>query len=55
MNILNDVGFEVLTAVLKTTIFWDIMPCSPLSQPTFQRNILAPSSGAKNKLSKKPA
>jgi hypothetical protein len=25
------VGFEVLTAVvMKSTIFWDIMPCSPL-------------------------
>jgi hypothetical protein len=25
------VGFEVLTAaVMKITIFWDIMPCSPL-------------------------
>jgi hypothetical protein len=26
------VGFEVLTTVvMKNTIFWDIMPCSPLS------------------------
>jgi hypothetical protein len=26
------VGFEVLTAVvMKSTIFWDIKPCSPLS------------------------
>jgi hypothetical protein len=26
------VGSEVLTAlVMKSTIFWDIMPCSPLS------------------------
>jgi hypothetical protein len=26
-----EVGFEVLTAVvLKSTIFWDITPCSPL-------------------------
>jgi hypothetical protein len=25
------VGFKVLTAVvMKTTIFWDISPCSPL-------------------------
>jgi hypothetical protein len=25
------VGFEVLTVVvMKSTIFWDIMPCSPL-------------------------
>jgi hypothetical protein len=26
------VGFEVLTAVvMKSTIFWDVTPCSPLS------------------------
>jgi hypothetical protein len=26
------IGFEVLTAVvIKSTIFWDITPCSPLS------------------------
>jgi hypothetical protein len=26
-----NVGFDVLTAVLmKNTVFWDIMPCSPL-------------------------
>jgi hypothetical protein len=26
------VGFEILTAVvMKSTIFWDITPCSPLS------------------------
>jgi hypothetical protein len=26
-------GFEVLTAVaMKSTIFWDITPCSPLSK-----------------------
>jgi hypothetical protein len=31
-NILKTVGFEVLTAVvMKSTIFWDITPCSPLS------------------------
>jgi hypothetical protein len=29
--LLNLVGFEVLTAVvMKSTIFWDITPCSPL-------------------------
>jgi hypothetical protein len=29
---LDLVGFEVLTAVvMKSTIFWDITPCSPLS------------------------
>jgi hypothetical protein len=27
-----EVGFEVLTAVvMKSTIFWDMTPCSPLS------------------------
>jgi hypothetical protein len=25
------VGFEVLTVVVKSTIFWDITPCSPLN------------------------
>jgi hypothetical protein len=48
--------FEVLTAVvIKSTIFWDIKPCSSLSQPTFRRNISPPFSGSKNKPSKKPA
>jgi hypothetical protein len=41
------------TASLKSTIFWDVTPCSPLSQPTFRRKISPPSSGSKNKLSKK--
>jgi hypothetical protein len=32
MKGINCVGFEVLTAVVKkSTIFWDITPCSPLS------------------------
>jgi hypothetical protein len=33
-------GFEVLTAVIrKSSVFWDITPCSPLkSLPTFRRN-----------------
>jgi hypothetical protein len=36
----ENVGFEVLTAVImKSTIFWDITPCRPLSQPTFRRKI----------------
>jgi hypothetical protein len=27
----SDVGFEVLTAVvMKSSVFWDITPCSPL-------------------------
>jgi hypothetical protein len=52
----RNVGFEVLTAVvLKSTIFWDITPCRPLSQLTFRRNISPPPSGAKNKVNKKPA
>jgi hypothetical protein len=30
-NLIQDVGFEVLTAVvMKSSVFWDIMPCSPL-------------------------
>jgi hypothetical protein len=32
-----------------------VLPCSPLSQPTFRRNISPPSSGSKNKPRKKPA
>jgi hypothetical protein len=32
MNIYGHVGFEVFTAVvMKSIIFWDITPCSPLS------------------------
>jgi hypothetical protein len=31
MQVVIFVGFEVLTAVvMKSTIFWDITPCSPL-------------------------
>jgi hypothetical protein len=46
-----NVGFEVLTAVLiKSSVFWDITPCSPLKvKPTFRRNISPPSLGSKNK------
>jgi hypothetical protein len=57
LNGLNFVGFHVLTAVvIKTSIFCDITPCSPLTnQPVFQRNIRPSSSGSKNKPSKKPA
>jgi hypothetical protein len=30
------VGFEILTAVvLKTSIFWDITPCSPFKLTTY--------------------
>jgi hypothetical protein len=56
INHWNNVGFGVLTAMVKKgAIFWDIMPCSPLSQLTFRRNISPPSSGSENKLSEKPA
>jgi hypothetical protein len=41
--------------ILKSTIFCDVTPCSPLSQPTFRRNISPPSSGSNNKSSKIPA
>jgi hypothetical protein len=40
---------------MKGIIFWDIMSCNPLSQPTFRRNITPPSSVSKNKPRKKPA
>jgi hypothetical protein len=33
----------------RPLIFWDIRPCSPLIQPTFQRNTSPPSSGSNNK------
>jgi hypothetical protein len=52
-----DVGFEVFTAVvMKSSIFWDIMPCSPLSVRrcfggTYRLNL----QGRKNKLSMKRA
>jgi hypothetical protein len=50
------VGFEVLTAVvMKSTIFWDIMPCSPLKVNRHFGEHIAPFSGSNNKPSKKPA
>jgi hypothetical protein len=57
LNGLYFVGFEVLTpVVMKSSIFWDITPCSPLtSQLMFRRSIPPPSSGSKNKPSKEPA
>jgi hypothetical protein len=50
------VGFEVLTAVvMKSTIFWDITPCSPLSvNRRFGGTYLLHLRCRKNKLSKKP-
>jgi hypothetical protein len=30
-NFRKDVGFEIITAVvIRSSVFWDIMPCSPL-------------------------
>jgi hypothetical protein len=51
------VGFEVLTAVvIKSTIFWDIRPCSPLKvNRRFGGKYRLRLQGRKNKLSKKPA
>jgi hypothetical protein len=44
------IGSEVLTAVVvKSHIFLDIKPCSPLKiKPTFRRNMSPPISGSKN-------
>jgi hypothetical protein len=50
------VVFEVLTAVvMKSTIFWDIKPCSPLRANRRLGETSPPSSWSKHKLSKKPA
>jgi hypothetical protein len=46
------VGFEVLTAVvMKSTVFWDITPCSPLK---VNRRFEETSSSGSNKPSKIP-
>jgi hypothetical protein len=29
---------------LKMTVFWAVVPCSPVEVPTFQRSLLPPSS-----------
>jgi hypothetical protein len=57
MRVEENVGFEVLTAVAMkcTTIFWDIPPCSPLKVNRYLGGTSPPSSGSKNKQSKKPA
>jgi hypothetical protein len=35
-----NVGFEVLTAVvMKSSIFWDVMPCSPLKVNVSEEHI----------------
>jgi hypothetical protein len=48
------VGVEVLTALaMKSNIFCDIMPCSPLKVKRTVGGISPPSSGSKNKPSKK--
>jgi hypothetical protein len=51
------IGFEVLTeVVMKSTIFWDITPCSPLSvNRRFGETYRLHLQGRKNKLSKKSA
>jgi hypothetical protein len=43
-------GFEVLTAqVVKSSVFWDITPCSPLKIKAINpRTVPPPSSGSKN-------
>jgi hypothetical protein len=52
---LNSVdGVMTTSMVIKSTIFWDITPCGPLtaSQSTFRCNISPPYSGLKDKPSK---
>jgi hypothetical protein len=45
-----DVGFEVLIAVvMKSCIFWNIAPCSPLKITDDSGNVSPPSAGPKNK------
>jgi hypothetical protein len=40
------VVYEVSTeVVMKSSVFWDIMPCSPVNQSKFRRNMSPPSSG----------
>jgi hypothetical protein len=43
------VGFEVLTVVMKSSVLWAIMLCSPLKVNRHCRNMFPPSSGLKNK------
>jgi hypothetical protein len=40
------VVYEVLTeVVVKSSVFWDITPCSPVNQSKLRRNMSPPSSG----------
>jgi hypothetical protein len=50
-------GFEVFTAVvMKSIIFWDMTPCSPLSvNRRFRGTYRLHLQGRRNKFSKKPA
>jgi hypothetical protein len=54
---IEDVGFEVLTAVgMKSTIFWDVTPCSPLRvNRRFGGTCRLRLQGRINNFSKKPA
>jgi hypothetical protein len=50
------VGFEVLTmVVMKSTVFWDIMPCNPLKVNQHFGGTKTPPSSWSNKPSKIPA
>jgi hypothetical protein len=50
------VGFEVLTVVvMKSTVFWDIMPCNPVKVKQHFGGTKTPPSSGLNKPSKMPA
>jgi hypothetical protein len=40
---------------MKSSVFWDIVPCSPLNVNRRLKSLTLPSSGPKNKSSNKPA
>jgi hypothetical protein len=55
MTYAHYIGFEVLTAVvMKSSIFWDITPCSLLKVNRHFGGTSSPSTRSKIKLSKKP-